>query len=628
MNKNFSPLLNSIQISPNPGLKEALEYIKMGLTEKEITLFAYGCCFILLAATVLVSFAALLLGFQEMTPNVLLAGTLLAILSIFLVKEYPKKLSASERMNAVGYAPQLVAYLIITLKQDPNLEKAVKFTAENGDNRITEDLRKLLWSTWAGKYNSVGEALPYLGEKWGESVKGLRDALYAIRSSQIEKYEHRRLNTLDRALTDLLENIKQKFREFANNLRMPTMLLFTFGVMMPLILIIFIPLVAMMGFEMGSPLYVSLMLLGILVGIFFMSDYVLSKRPMSFSPIKVPADHPGLLTPGRVRFNDKEVSVLQFSFLVFVFVSAFSVPYVMGSQHPLIMQWGTFPLVLGAFAGMWAYFHYSTSERMKIRDMIQRAEEDCIESCFHIGNRLMSGMPPEEAIMHVSESLSVGGRRSYLALILERTVRNIKYMNMGLKAAFFDPERGSLKDVDSGVIHGLLGLFANSMERGVDAAAETLIHSTQHFRDIRKVEDGLRETIAYTTSMTRLSCVMIAPVLCGVAIALTEVFVTFLNVTKEKFQGASIDGITMTMFSDPQLTPDIMTVILGGYLMVLLLLLTRFVTILEHGDDELKIKHEIAKALPQCAIAFTFTLIACRLIFTYYMIPNAISNLA
>jgi hypothetical protein len=391
----------------------------------------------------------------------------------------------------------------------------VKFASENGEDHMSEDLRRLMWNTWAGKHNSVGEALPLLGDKWGQHVKGLRDSLYAIRASQVEKHELRRLATLDRALGDLLENIKTKFREFSAALRMPTMLLFMFGVMMPMVFILFIPIFSIMGFEIGNPTAVTIMLIVILIGIFILAEMILAMRPMSFSPIKIPRDYPGLSSPGMVRLGDKEMALYKFAVLATVLISLLSAPYFLGYKNPLIVQWGTYPLVVGVFVGAWIYFYFDSFERIKVRSLIQAAEEDCIEACFHIGNRLMSGVPAEEALIRVSEMLSSSTKESYLSKVLENTVRNIKYMNMGLKSAFFDRERGSLKDVHSGLISGLFGLFANSMERGVDAAAETLIHSAQHFRDIKKVENSLREALSYTTSMTRFSSTIIAPVLCS-----------------------------------------------------------------------------------------------------------------
>jgi len=621
VNRYIVPLVGSIEIAPDKTLDEALEFIKMGLSSTQIKLFAYFSCFVLIFLSLLASIVALMIGFGSATMYVAFSGILASVAMMSLIKYYPKKLMAFEKMNAIGYAPRLIAYLIITLKEDPNLEKAVKFAAENGEDHMSEDLRRLLWNTWAGRHNSVDEALPQLANQWGEHVKGLRDALYAIRSSQVEKYEQRRLDTLDRALRDLLENIKSRFNEFSNSLQLPIMFLFMFGVMIPLVMILFIPVMSMMGFSLGTPVGVGSILLLLVIGVFILAEYILSKRPVSFSSINVPSDYPGLTTPGMVKILNNEISIFKFSLCAFSFFALFSVPYFMGVKHPLIDQWGTFPIVVGLYAGAWAYFWSDTVERIKIRNMIQQAEEDCIEACFHIGNRLMSGMPPEEALMRVSEMLSTPGSKSYLGKMLDNTVMNINYMNMDMHDAFFHPEKGSLRDVHSGLIHGLFGLFANSMRRGVDAAAQTLIHSAQHFRDIRKVEENLREAVSNTTSMTRISCVVIAPVLCGLSVTLTEVFIIILHKATAKMQEASVDGLTMVLMEEPALRPDIMTVMLGVYSLLLLFVLMRFTTILEFGDDEVRIHYEIAKAIPKAIFIFGFVMAFGRVFFAG-MIPE------
>jgi hypothetical protein len=616
VNQNFSSLLNSIETSPDKKMDEALDFVNLGPSAREIKLFAYFACFFLYFFSLIASLLALIAGFGFNTVYVLFLGLLSATALFFLILQYPLSLVAFERMNSIGYAPRLIAYLIITLKEDPNLEKAVKFASENGEDHMSQDLRRLLWNTWAGKHNSVGEALPVLGHKWGEHVKGLRDALYAIRSSQVEKYEQRRLNTLDRALKDLLENINAKFREFANSLRLPIMFLFMGGVMMPLMVILFIPVLSMMGFELGTADAVSSILVMILLGVFIMSEYILSKRPVSFSSVAVGRDHPGLTAPGKAKLLGNEISIYKLSLILGMFFALFSVPYLMGVNHPIITQWGTFPLVLGLFAAFWAYFWFDSIERVKIRNMVQRAEDDCIEACFHIGNRLMSGMPPEEALIRVSETISTPTYKSYLGVLLDNTVKNIKYMNMSMKDAFFDSEKGSLRDVHSGLIHGLFGLFSNSMERGVDAAAQTLIHSASHFRDIRKVEESLRETISYTTNMIKLSAVFIAPMLCGLSVTMTEMFIKVLEQTSAKLEASSGDALgTSMIMPPPKMGPDAMTLILGVYSLFLLLVLIRFTTILEIGDDEVTIKHEIGKALPKAIIVFGLTLLFCRVFF-------------
>jgi hypothetical protein len=163
INKNFSTLFKSIETTPNKKLEDALDFTRIGLTSRQVTVFGFFSCFFVLFLTLIVGLIASMAGFGDYAIYLLLGGFVTATVVMFVVNEYPKRLASFEKMSSLGYAPRLVAYLIITLKQDPNLEKAVKFAAENGEDHMSEDLRRLLWNTWAGKHNSVGEALPFLG---------------------------------------------------------------------------------------------------------------------------------------------------------------------------------------------------------------------------------------------------------------------------------------------------------------------------------------------------------------------------------------------------------------------------------------------------------------------------------
>lgn len=610
--ENFAGLFKGIELEWDKELEESIKFTRLGVTPHQVVVFAWFSGLLMFTASLFLGLVALFAGINPL--QVLVLGLFAACATVYFIQSYPVQSVIYEKMNCLAYAPHLIAYLIITLKQDPNLEKAVKFASENGTDRMSEDLRQLLWHTWAGKYSSIGEALPILGYTWGAHVKGFRDALYAIRASQVEKHEFRRVATLDRALKDMLINIQAKFREFINDLRTPTMVLFMAGVMIPMVVVMFMPVFYMLGLDIGTPAWVTFILVLIIMAVFFLAEYILSRRPVAFSPIMVPDNHPDLPHPGRMRIGQREVSLKKFSLWVFLLLSLGSAPYLLGHGTGIFAQLNTLPIVVGVFSGMWVYFYFDSAPRMRIRNQIEQAEEDCVEACFHIGNRLMSGMPAEEALIKVSEMLEDPKKESLIPKVLEETVRNIRYMNMSMRSALFDPDKGSLKDVHSGLIRGLFKMFANSMDRGVDAAAETLINSATHFREIRRVEHSLRDKISYTTSMMKVSATMIAPALCAISIPLTEVFIKVLRkVNTEKSLGDH--GMYTGMLRTPQITPEMLTILLGLYVLSLLLILTRFTTVLEYGNDSVRTKVEIASAIPKALISFIVVLFACRMFF-------------
>jgi Ca2+/Na+ antiporter len=273
VNQYFSWVFKSIDLEWDEKLEDALDFLHIDLKPREIMIFAWFSGLAVLIITFFFTLVAMLMGANSL--YVLLIGFILAIGVIFFIPDYPVRLVNYERIRCLSYAPRLVAYMIIPLKQDPNIEKAVKFAAECGDDKLSEDLKQLLWHTWSGKHNSVDDALPELGLRWGAHIKGFRDALYAIRSSQLEKHETRRLDTLDRALRELLSNIQAEFKDFTNELRVPTSFLFMGGVLLPMVALMFLPVLSMMGLEIGAPIYVIIGLSIIVVAVFVVAGLCL-----------------------------------------------------------------------------------------------------------------------------------------------------------------------------------------------------------------------------------------------------------------------------------------------------------------------------------------------------------------
>ncbi|HZX34256.1 MAG TPA: hypothetical protein VFF09_02650, partial [archaeon] len=58
---------------------------------------------------------------------------------------FPALEARKEQTRALTYVPEIMGYMIMSLKLVPNLEKAVEFSAEHGRGKIAFDLKNLLW---------------------------------------------------------------------------------------------------------------------------------------------------------------------------------------------------------------------------------------------------------------------------------------------------------------------------------------------------------------------------------------------------------------------------------------------------------------------------------------------------
>src|SRR3989344_1109993 len=72
-------------------------------------------------------------------------------------QNYPLGIAEKEKTRALTYVPEIMGYMIMSMKLVPNLEKAVEFSAEHGRGKIAFDLKNLLWETQLGVHNSLSE---------------------------------------------------------------------------------------------------------------------------------------------------------------------------------------------------------------------------------------------------------------------------------------------------------------------------------------------------------------------------------------------------------------------------------------------------------------------------------------
>ncbi|GEM_PF-325437 len=228
-----------------------------------------------------------------------------------LVQRYPVSVIKTEQRRALGYIPEMIGYMVMSLKLTPNLEKAVEFAAEHGRGKISADFRSLLWSVEIGVYPTLSEGLDELAYKWGKYSKEFKLALMRIRASVLEDTEAKRYALLDKTTEGLLSAVKEKMEQYARDLSMPSAILFYLGVLLPIILFIVLPIGA---FVTGSPLAnpVVLVLLynvGIPLGVFFFAVQVVRQRPPTYEPPEIPENYPGLPKKGRMVLGRREMSV-------------------------------------------------------------------------------------------------------------------------------------------------------------------------------------------------------------------------------------------------------------------------------------------------------------------------------
>ncbi len=207
-------------------------------------------------------------------------------MGIYMIYSFPLTAATEEKNRALTYVPEMIGYMIMSMKLVPNLEKSIEFSAKHGRGRIATEFKRLIWDVQIGVHESVATGLDNLAYRWAEYSSELKEALMKIRASVMEPTEARRYELLDKTMLEVLGSVKSKMEDYARSLNQPAVMLFYLGVLLPLILIIILPVgSAFSGSPMANPIILFLIYcVGIPIIAFSFAKSVVKKRPPTYEP--------------------------------------------------------------------------------------------------------------------------------------------------------------------------------------------------------------------------------------------------------------------------------------------------------------------------------------------------------
>ena len=274
---------------------------------------------------------------------------MIAVGAMYMVYNYPIGAADAEKNLALTYVPEIIGYLIMSMKLVPNLEKAIEFSAKHGKGKVADDFKKVLWDFQLGVYNSVAEGLDNLAYRWGEYSPELKEGLMRIRASVLEPEEAKRYQLLDKTMLNVLEGVKAKLEDYARGLSQPAVMLFYLGVLLPLILIIILPVgSAFSGAPLARPEVLLIIYCGIIPGIAYMfAKGVVKKRPPTYEPPIIPNNFVGLPPKWAIRTKNSTFDsrmafgiIIVVGILVSFFLSTQGIPprFLMGEDDGFSVQ--------------------------------------------------------------------------------------------------------------------------------------------------------------------------------------------------------------------------------------------------------------------------------------------------
>ncbi|MFQ5647929.1 MAG: type II secretion system F family protein, partial [Candidatus Aenigmatarchaeota archaeon] len=541
--------------------------------------------------------AAFALGWDILTFIIMMP---LSIAVFLLISEWPKSLAKQKAALAIAHAPCIVTQTCVSLKQMPSLEGALRFVAEHGEGRIARDLKEMLWQTWTGKVKSPYKAIEQVAAKWGRFSRGFQRSVHLIVSSFYEKDVKAKLKTLDKAIEVVLSDITEKMKEYALSLHMPTLILFSLGTIVPLMVISLFPIVSFFGFQINA-LTITLFLFLSLVFCYIYSTIVLKKRPAALSLPEL-TDLPA----GKSGWFEEKAAPMGLALAIiisipsFFYILSFLGVALFGPLQVLSSWFGGYGLVWGIGIGVTVWAWLKSSGKKKQRKRVRELEEQFIDGLFHIKNRLSDGRPVESALEFSREIL--GSLR--IAQLFESILKRMRRKSATLEQAIREEK------VESNLVNFVFRMLAGSLKEGRKAAAQTASVMYIYLTRIKKVERNMTAMLGKSLSMMKATVLFFAPIVCGIIIVLFQLITTTISKAGEKF---SADYGFQGLFTAPAINPVAMQLVVGVYALALNYVLLRYVSRIQFGADDVAFQSELSKAMPITLVIFTATLIASKL---------------
>ena len=596
-------LASEVNPKVSPALSDALELLKWNVSLRQVVGFSRLCALVVFLASLAIAIVFF--------PSNLLVSMLLIVLPAFAclhyISEYPKIAGRVVALNAIGNAPRTLVYLIIPLKQNPNLEEAFRFAGEHSEGDIATDLRETLWRVWSGNIASVKSALPGIAEKWGKHAPEFKHSLYLVISSLSEKSQGSRALTLDRALSYSLEGIVSKMQSYVAKLFVPTLLIFSFGTIVPLMFISLLPLLVYFGIKFSSPIEVAVLLGLTLLLLFVYSEKVLLERPPSFSQSRLPMVKLPLPFWATVVISTIVIGLPGILF--------FATEANLLSIEPtsligfIVYNVNSISILWGFVIGVSLYFHLQAAPLKKTRERQAQLESELVSVLHQLASRMSDKRPPEEAMAFASTS----SPDSSLAKLLGEASESVKRRAITLDAALFDPTIGACRNLPSTTAETALRLFTTSCKKGSVTASQVLYSASDYFLRLQKVEEELRSLLSKNISMLRATAIIFAPVVTAVVVVMFRLISSSVSNAQEQLTSLGYGGgqafssallIQVPSFSTPSLL-----LVVGLYMIGLCLVTMRYASFVENGPDEVTYKLETAMALPLSMAVFTIVLI-------------------
>jgi len=576
-----------------------------------------------------------------------LLGIVLSLFVFYYAYSMPQRLANQWRLKASSQMVPAVLYVVVYMKHTSNLERAIAFAAEHLEAPLSLDFRKVFWDVEIGRFSTVKQSLDSYLETWRDYAPEFIEAFHLIESSLFEPSEPRRIQTLEKALQVILDEVYEKMLKFSREIRAPLTNIYMLGIILPTLGLALLPLASTLlgGLLQWQHVFVIFNVL-IPFFVFYMASEVLFKRPGGHGEASVIEKNPNyakftakspwfvsaiicipLLLIGLIPFimqipvitstlglqQDYTLQQLGIPFAGEAPIYLFDFKCSSGKLPPcnpsenLVGPFGPLGVLLSLCIPLSIGLFFALTYEMKTKDLIKSREEtsalerEFTNSLFQLGNRLGDGIPAEIAFAKVSSTTQGQRTQQFFSIVNQ----NLQQLGMSLEEAIFNKKRGAIMFYPSMLIATSMKILVESVKKGLEVAARSLMSISEYVKNVQKIEDRLRDLLAEIVSDMKSNMVFLAPLLAGIVVGLSAMITSILNRLQAltTIAGGDTSGIgslgnILSLFDVTKMIPPyFIQIAVGIYIVEIIFILTSTLVTVDSGKDELKEKYELAKNL-------------------------------
>ena len=643
-----------------PKLEESIETCHLNVTPESATSAVYigaiGVFFGVMAIAVVI------FGLMTINPNTtqeeavdfllfgMMMGLIIALMGFFQLKNLPINMANQWRMKASNSMIICVFYVVTFMRHTSNLENGIRFASDHVAFPLSMDLKRIIWDVETEKYDSITESLTAYLAGWKQYAPEFVESMNLISSSLLQGSEERRLETLDKSLSNILEQTYEKMLHYAHGLQGPLSNLNMLGVILPVLGMVILPLVVSM---MDTEWYYLFGLYNIILflAVFNLGNKILTTRPNGYGDTSegegLGKDSTKSIDLGftKIILSPSKLGIVVALFFLTVALSPMLIDnlYAGGANafdqsfedailpraemsgmggiaeglKPLdyrgtgtdrtgpfgfMATLASFGFTLAAGMGLATYYKLKSSSTIKIKEKTKELEEEFAGALFQLGNRLEDGLPTEIALGKIAESLEGSTSGEFF----KHASDNITRLGMNVNEAIFNEENGAMKLYPSALIGSTMKVLVESAQKGPTIAAQAMVNVSTYIKEIHKVDERLKDLMSETMASMKSQIKMLTPLISSIVVGITALIIDILGTisaqSAEMTEGGG--GGAADMFGEG-IPTYYFQIVVGIYVVQIVYLLTKIVNGIENGSDKVNEEYMMGINLTKATLMYT-----------------------